>query len=128
MFSSFPQVSDRLTDRSPEDASSKERSRLFEGARLPHTLPAVVFLGIDDRQSASADAKPMAEDPLNPKGVPYFAVDAPRGDWTPEGGEFVDARATGSAMAGWDAGIFAQGRALVDWNMRNKVSFFWAEL
>lgn len=63
----------------------------------------------------------MSEDPLNPRGVPYFAVEAPKGDWVPEGGEFGDARSVGSAMGGWEAGVFAQGRALVDWNTRNKV-------
>lgn len=38
------------------------------------------------------------------------------------GGEWGEARASGGAMEGWDAGVFAQARALVDWNGRNKVS------
>jgi NAD+ diphosphatase len=41
-----------------------------------------------------------------------------------EGGEFGEARASAGAMSGWEAGLFAQGRALVDWNVRNKVSAF----
>lgn len=82
-----------------------------------------MFLGIDDRPAASAESTPAAEDPLNPKGVPYFAMDAPK-EWKAETveGEFGDARAVSSGMGAWDAGVFAQGRALVDWNVRNKVS------
>lgn len=111
---------------SPADAESKDRSRLFESARLPHTLPALVFLGIDDRPDASKDSVPARVDPKDPQGVPYFAIDAGRGqdqkDWEVEGGEFGDARASASSMSGWEAGVFAQARALVDWNCRNLVS------
>lgn len=111
---------------SPADAESKERSRLFESARLPHTLPALVFLGIDDRPDASRDSVPARVDPKDPQGVPYFAIDAGRDsnqkDWEVEGGVFGDARASASSMSGWEAGVFAQARALIDWNCRNLVS------
>ena len=107
--------------RSPEDAQSKDRSRLFEAARLPYTSPALVFLGVDDRPNASSSSVPAAQDPQKPEGVPYFALDAGTGEWNVDGGEWGDARASGSAMSGWEAGIFAQARALLDWNTRNKV-------
>jgi hypothetical protein len=41
--------------------------------------------------------------------------------------EFGDARATGGQLTEWEAGIFAQSRALVDWNMRNKVGTIYAD-
>jgi NAD+ diphosphatase len=93
----------------------------MESARLPHTLPALVFLGIDDRPDASKDSVPAKVDPRNPQGVPYFAIDAGKEEWTIEGAEFGDARASASSMSGWEAGIFAQARALIDWNCRNLV-------
>jgi NAD+ diphosphatase len=87
---------------------------------VPHTLPALVFLGIDDRQHASTQGVPMSVDPSRPEGVPYFALEATE-DFEVEGGIWEDARNSASAMDGWTAGIFAQGRALIDWNVRNKV-------
>jgi len=109
--------------RTPEDLKSKDRTRLFEAARLPHPQPALVFLGLDDRPDASSDSVPAAIDPQNPKGVPYFALDVGKEDIDLEslGGEWGDVRNSASAMSGWEAGILAQGRALLDWNIRNKV-------
>ena len=109
-----------LTIRSESDLADKDRAKILETARTPHTLPALVFLGIDDRQHASSQGVPMAVDPLNPEGVPYFAVEATK-DFEVAGGEWGDARNSANAMDGWTAGIFAQGRALIDWNVRNKV-------
>jgi len=43
-------------------------------------------------------------------------------DYEVKDGEWGDARGTANAMDGWSAGIFAQARALIDWNVRNKVS------
>jgi len=80
-----------------------------------------VFLGIDDRPDASQGSVPAKVDPKNPQGVPYFAIDAGKEDWVIEGAEFGDARASASSMSGWEAGIFAQARALIDWNCRNLV-------
>lgn len=111
----------KLISSTGVDAESKERKRLFESARLPHTLPALVFLGIDDRPTASKDSVPAQVDPKDPQGVPYFAIDAGKEDWVIEGAEFGDARASASSMSGWEAGIFAQARALIDWNCRNLV-------
>lgn len=111
----------KLISRTGADAESKDRKRLHESARLPHTLPALVFLGIDDRPDASKDSVPAKVDPRNPQGVPYFAIDAGKEDWVIEGAEFGDARASASSMSGWEAGVFAQARALIDWNCRNLV-------
>jgi len=80
-----------------------------------------VFLGIDDRPDASKDSVPAKVDPQHPQGVPYFAIDAGKEDWVVEGAEFGDARASASSMSGWEAGVFAQARALIDWNCRNLV-------
>lgn len=78
-------------------------------------------MGVDDRPNASADSVPSKIDPLDPQGVPYFALEI-KDDFSVEGAEWGDARASASAMSGWEAGLFAQARALVDWNSRNKVS------
>ncbi|ORY35702.1 NUDIX hydrolase domain-like protein [Naematelia encephala] len=125
LFLSREQVKSHLggdfTGPSPEDIGNKDRARIHESARLPNTVPALVFLGIDDRPSASPDSVPATQDPTAPKGVPYFALEVKTdNDWLPEGGEWGDARASASAMDGWEAGIFAAGRAMVDWNARNK--------
>ena len=93
----------------------------MESARWPHTLPELVFLGIDDRPQSSEQGVPARIDPLHPRGVPYFAFNVGK-DYEVEGGEWGDARGTANAMDGWCAGIFAQARALIDWNVRNKVS------
>jgi NAD+ diphosphatase len=128
LFLSRKDVESRIGEdwQSPSaaDSESKDRSRLFESARLPHTLPALVFLGIDDRPAASSESVPAKVDPKNPVGVPYFAIDAGKdgADWEVEGGVFGDARASASSMSGWEAGVFAQARALIDWNCRNLVS------
>ncbi|RSH82253.1 NADH pyrophosphatase [Saitozyma podzolica] len=124
LFLSRKQVEARLggpfQSPSPEDAQSKDRARLFEAAHLPHTLPALVFLGVDDRPDASSTSVPARADPMHPEGVPYFALDTGTEDWEIQGGAFGDARASGSAMSGWEAGVFALSRALIDWNVRNK--------
>lgn len=104
----------------PEHADNKDQARFYQSARLPHTLSPVVFLGIDDRPAASSSSVPASSDPRAPKGVPYFAVSADHTDWLPSGAEWGDARASASAMDPWTAGIFAVGRALVDWNSRNR--------
>lgn len=115
-------MEDVLTrDRSEEGAKDADRAKLLQSARLPLGSLPIVFLGIDDRPTASDGSVPAAVDPSNPKGVPYFALDAGDEDWTFEGGEFGDARNNASNMDGWSAGIFAQARALIDWNGRNKV-------
>jgi NAD+ diphosphatase len=107
---------------------NKDRSRVLESARLPHTLAPIVFLGIDDRAHASHQGKPAKVDPLCPGGIPYFAIDVGKdgAEYEKLGGEWGDARGSANAMDGWTAGVFAQARALIDWNVRNKVS--WCEV
>ena len=109
---------------SAEEIDDKDRSKLFESARLPHGSSIVVFLGIDDRPESSSQGRPARVDPQAPQGIPYFALDIGEGEWGVEGGEWGDSRISANAMDGWSAGIFAQGRALIDWNVRNKVSCF----
>lgn len=110
-------------------ADAEPGSKFHQSASLPETLPALVFLGVDDRPSASKDAVPAREDPQNPQGVPYFAIDVPAS--SPDGadsavaierlgGSFQEARAAASHLSAWEAGIFAEARAMVDWNTRNK--------
>lgn len=79
-------------------------------------------MGIDDHCDPTTNASP-AIDHLNPQGTAYFAVDVTDVPFDEEkvGGEWGEARASSGAMEGWDAGVFAQARALVDWNGRNKV-------
>lgn len=97
----------------PED---KDVSKQYQSARLPSGLPALVFLGIDDRVESKQGAVPAEVDPKNPKGVAYFAVDmAGREDVEEgvEGGQWVEPRLAGSSLGGWEANVFAMGRALM---------------
>ena len=98
------------------DPTDKDVAKTYQSARLPSTLPALVFLGIDDRESAKDGAVPAEIDPKNPKGVAYFAVDVTgleAGDANVDGAEFVEPRLAGSSMGGWEANIVAQARALM---------------
>nr|KIR49312.1 NAD+ diphosphatase [Cryptococcus bacillisporus CA1280] len=101
-------------------SSSQQTAKLYEAIRLPSLAP-LIFLGIDDHCEPTTNASP-AIDHLNPQGTAYFAVDVTDVPFDEEkvGGEWGEARASGGAMEGWDAGVFAQARALVDWNGRNK--------
>ncbi|WVQ72096.1 hypothetical protein IAR50_001641 [Cryptococcus sp. DSM 104548] len=103
----------------PPPGASPEVAKFSEVTRL--SLPNLIFLGIDDRQDPTTN-KSSAVDHLNPKGTPYFALDATGTsfDEAGSGGEWGDPRASGSAFGAWDAGVFAQARALIDWNGRNK--------
>ncbi|ODN83664.1 hypothetical protein L202_01761 [Cryptococcus amylolentus CBS 6039] len=105
--------------RGPSPGATLEISKISEVTRL--SLPNLIFLGIDDRQDPTTN-KSSAVDHLNPKGTPYFALDATGTsfDEAALGGEWGDPRASGSAFGAWDAGVFAEARALIDWNGRNK--------
>nr|KIR88813.1 NAD+ diphosphatase [Cryptococcus tetragattii IND107] len=100
--------------------SSQQAAKLYEAIRLSPLAP-LIFLGIDDHCDPTTNAS-SAVDHLNPQGTAYFAVDVTDVPFDEEkvGGEWGEARASGGAMEGWDAGVFAQARALVDWNGRNK--------
>ncbi|WWD19175.1 hypothetical protein CI109_103633 [Kwoniella shandongensis] len=126
LFLSLEDVRDKLGPEystAPEGTTDKLQLKLYESARLPYTSSALVFLGIDDRSDPTTNAS-SATDHLNPTGIPYFALDAVGSEWDfiieQRGGEWGDARASATALKAWEAGIYAQGRALVDWNVRNK--------
>ncbi|KAL1413034.1 NADH pyrophosphatase [Vanrija albida] len=102
--------------QTPPASVDARKAKVWESSRLPNTLPSVVFLGLDERgHEQSGDLE-------NPAGTPYFAVDASTLEWDPEavGGEWGDARANGSVMSPFEAGVFALARHLIDWNWRNK--------
>lgn len=113
----------------PKDAKD---SKVRQAAR-PVGAPAVVFLGLDERGYEKENEGNVER----PKGLPYFAIDASGTGFAgaskssaakaedKEGKEQVegswgDPRATGSALAAFDAGVFATARALTDWNGRNR--------
>ncbi|WWC63415.1 uncharacterized protein I303_106017 [Kwoniella dejecticola CBS 10117] len=125
LYLSKDQIGDKLGDEfgsAPQDASSDVK-KVHETARIPQTQPALVFLGIDDREAPTTNESSVV-DHHNPQGTPYFALDANSAEWDSLidglGGEWGDARAAGGSMHVWDAGVYAQGRALIDWNVRNK--------
>jgi NAD+ diphosphatase len=97
---------------------NKDVAKQYQSARLPTSLPALVFLGIDDRTEAKEGAVPAEVDPKDPKGVPYFALDVSGANITLSAlgaveAEFVEPRLAGSSLGGWEANLFAQARALM---------------
>jgi hypothetical protein len=110
---------------------NKDVAKQYQSARLPTSLPALVFLGIDDRTEAKEGAVPAEVNPKDPKGVPYFALDVSSAhislselEKSTEGkeegqghgaveAEFVEPRLAGSSLGGWEANLFAQARALM---------------
>jgi NAD+ diphosphatase len=100
------------------EPENKDVAKQYQSARLPTSLPALVFLGIDDRTEAKEGAVPAEIDPKDPKGVPYFALDVSGAnvDLSELGAgeaEFVEPRLAGSSLGGWEANLFAQARALM---------------
>jgi hypothetical protein len=98
-----------------ESESNKDLlAKSYQSARLPSTTSSLVFLGIDDRPSAKPGSEPAAQNPREPKGVPYFAIDVPAGsDVGLKDGGFVESRLAGSSLDGWEANLYAQGRSLI---------------
>ncbi|RXK42336.1 hypothetical protein M231_00326 [Tremella mesenterica] len=94
----------------PEQETDPKRAKAFEAYR-PQGSPALLFLGIDDRGSN--------QDPQNPKGIPYFAINVEEGLQHDEG-EFIEARVSGGEMDGWTAGVYSGARSVMDWNARYK--------
>ncbi|ESK97389.1 nad+ diphosphatase [Moniliophthora roreri MCA 2997] len=109
----------------------------------PHTLQAgrhrdvpVVFLGVHEKGVRVLPEKEVGvalkeggeqavEEFLNKDdSTPYFAIDVDDRDLKVGDKqvslEWVDPRAAVSSMDHFEAGIFAEARTLVDWNMRNK--------
>ncbi|KAI1655061.1 NUDIX hydrolase domain-like protein [Daldinia decipiens] len=108
-----------LTGEEPFKESEQEQLKDFNSAI---TQPVVLFLGIDER-------KPDFQY-HDYKGKPYFAVDVtPKGTIEAKAKSIVDiAKANGVSFIDGrrlltlnapDAAIFAEARALLDWNSRN---------
>lgn len=85
-------------------------------------------MGIDEKEADPSHKTLLVKDPnpeLNETSPPVWAIDASKlGDAELEilkGGEreFMDGRAAASSFEAWQAGVFAVGRSLVDWNSRN---------
>ncbi|KAJ9098205.1 hypothetical protein QFC21_004534 [Naganishia friedmannii] len=142
-FAGVEEVEEYIGDKTFAPApSTNTEAKTFQSARLPTSAPTLVFLGIDDRPTASSpDAKPAKIDPKSPQGVPYFAIaipteqqqvsgegtdkaEAPRRadglEGLKEANEFVEPRLAGSSLSPWQANMFAEARAMIDWNERNK--------
>ncbi|KAI5452959.1 NADH pyrophosphatase [Naganishia albida] len=133
-FAEYNEVEDYVGDKSFAVAPSADVGpRTYQSARLPTSAPTLVFLGIDDRPASHPSATPAKIDPKSPQGVPYFAVAIPAPPEPKEGedvkkgmkglkqeNEFVEPRLAGSSLSPWQANIFAEARAMVDWNERNK--------
>ncbi|TBU31595.1 NUDIX hydrolase domain-like protein [Dichomitus squalens] len=117
--------------------------KALEGSRLRGT--PIVFLGLHETETTFAAALPSSDfsakaDPQtvidNIKGTPYFSLDVSDVDQaevdqvlhasaSAEGGQgtqlvFTEPRAAMGSLDAFEAAIFAEARAIVDWNARNK--------
>ena len=98
-------------DEKELEKAQKDLEKRYQAARLPTTLPPLVFLGIDDRVPEGTKAE---DNPKDPKGVTYFALECVgdvKGDEVE--GQFTEPRLAGSLLGGWEANLFAQARALM---------------
>lgn len=118
--------------------SCTEETPVLEAARLHG--PRVVFLGLEERDPATASALPSSDfqDPevavANIDGTPYFSVDVAdleedMVDDVVQNSElaktdakvaFADPRTAMGALDVFFAAVFASARSMVDWNDRNK--------
>lgn len=106
-----------------DDPYSKTEEELIESYNSTTTIPQLLFLGIDEKN------KQVLEWTIY-KGAPYFAVDVTaKGSITTQattlieelqsrGLKFIEGRMHMSLPAP-QAAIYAQARALLDWNARN---------
>lgn len=110
-----PLIGENPFEKSEEDLIKEYNSAI--------TLPLVLFLGLDEKK------KEGFEHGLY-KGRPFFAVDVtPRGTVVKEANSVIEAaKATGATfiegrmhmtLNAPEAAIYAQARALLDWNARN---------
>ncbi|KAE8449650.1 hypothetical protein EG329_007980 [Mollisiaceae sp. DMI_Dod_QoI] len=107
-----------------ENPFEKEEAELIKDYNSAITLPLVLFLGLDERKKEGFEHGIY-------KGTPYFAVDVtPKGTVEKEangvieamkakGLQFVEGRMHMTLNAPEAAAIYAQARALLDWNARN---------
>lgn len=96
-----------------------------------------MFLGVDERSAPLAAkslplSKPTDESTLeshSPHGIPYWALDVTSLHELRDkvlkdgGGEFTDMRAGMASISPEQAAVAGEGRALIDWNTRNRVRF-----
>jgi NAD+ diphosphatase len=106
-----------------EDPYSKDEERFIAEYDSTITIPQLLFLGLHENEISGFEYKTY-------KGSPYFALDVtPRGTITAEaeklvenmksrGLQFVEGRMHMTLPAP-QAAIYAQARALLDWNARN---------
>ncbi|KAL7412087.1 NUDIX hydrolase domain-like protein [Mrakia frigida] len=103
----------------------------LQGARAVGAVP-LVFLGIDEKDVDESEKTLLVKDPhpdLNQSSPTVWAIDATNlgekelailtGGAGEEAREFADGRASSASWGAWEAGVFAVGRSLVDWNSRN---------
>ncbi|KZF20350.1 hypothetical protein L228DRAFT_232935 [Xylona heveae TC161] len=107
-----------------EDPYSKPEAELIKEFNSTVTIPQLIFLGIDEKQSE----KGLQWNDY--RGAPFFALDVtPKGtiekactalieDMKSNGLTFIEGRMHTSLSAG-EAAIYAQARSLLDWNARN---------
>ncbi|KAI5868173.1 NUDIX hydrolase domain-like protein [Durotheca rogersii] len=109
-----------LTGEEPFKKPEGDQVKEYNSA---HTHPIVVFLGIHEKQRNGFGFGEY-------HGTPYFAVDVtPRGTIADKANSVIDAvKATGVSFTGGprvmtlnahEAAIYAEARALLDWNIRN---------
>ncbi|KAL8929462.1 MAG: hypothetical protein Q9208_001131 [Pyrenodesmia sp. 3 TL-2023] len=106
-----------------EDPYSKTEQELISEYNSTITIPQLLFLGLDERNKQGLTYNIYT-------GSPYFALDVtPKGTITSQaesliqamefrGLKFLEGRIQAS-LPPHDAAIYAQGRALLDWNARN---------
>ena len=106
-----------------EDPYSKSEEQLISNYNSSVTIPQLLFLGLDENANSGFEYKIY-------RGSPYFALDVtPKGTVSAEAGklievmksrdlQFVEGRMHMSLPAP-QAAIYAQARALLDWNARN---------
>lgn len=106
-----------------EDAYSKTEEQMVAEYNSTITIPQLLFLGLDERNKQGLTYNIYT-------GSPYFALDVtPKGSITSkaqelveklqsQGLQFLQGRIQASLPA-QDAAIYAQARALLDWNARN---------
>ncbi|KAH8673559.1 NUDIX hydrolase domain-like protein [Xylariales sp. PMI_506] len=105
------------------DPFKKTEEEVIKEFNSDITQPVILFLGIDEKKTTGFEYKEY-------KGAPYFAVDVtPKGTITEAANSVIEAvKGTGVdflpgvrhiTLNSSEAAIYAQARALLDWNARN---------
>ncbi|KAF7914400.1 uncharacterized protein EAF01_000806 [Botrytis porri] len=111
-----------LTGQNPFEKDEETMIKEFNSSK---TLPLVLFLGLDERSKEKEGFKHGIY-----SGIPYFAIDVtPKGTYENEANSVVKAMQEKGlvfqegrmlmSLDAQEAAIFAQARALLDWNARN---------